>query len=81
MKLSYGDAGALIWAYSKYSDIKGYYELYQATKSEDAALNIATKVSELVAGLAVGFVADKGFELFKKVVLIGFLIQYGKISR
>jgi len=48
-------AGMSLWVYQKYGELQNAYDLYQIQKTQDSALNVATKLAEISAGIAVGY--------------------------
>lgn len=61
--------GMGLWLLGKVDELKNAYELYEATHSESAAIDVATKLSEIAAGLAVGFVVTSAVEAVQKTGL------------
>ncbi|WP_211442385.1 calcium-binding protein [Collimonas humicola] len=49
--------GMGLWLKKKTSQLSDAYDLYQRTQSDDAALEVATKLAEIAAGIGVGYVA------------------------
>jgi Ca2+-binding RTX toxin-like protein len=58
--------GMGVWLGKKADQLKDAYELYQSTKTTDAALNVTTKLSEIAAGIAVGYVAGSILTVLQK---------------
>jgi hypothetical protein len=47
--------GMIVWIATKANGLKDAWEIYEATKSKEAAINVAAKISEIVAGMAAGY--------------------------
>ena len=46
----------------KFDAVIDIYEIYKATQSSGGLINVTTKVVKLVAGVAAGYIFDKGIE-------------------
>ena len=61
--------GMGLWVATKAKQLGEAWDLYQATKSKDAALAVATKLSEISAGIAVGYLVTGFVEAIQKTGL------------
>jgi Ca2+-binding RTX toxin-like protein len=52
--------GVIVYIAEKVDAVIDAYEIYEASQSDDALIDVATKVSELAAGAAIGFLLDRG---------------------
>jgi hypothetical protein len=57
--------GVAIYVAEKVDAVIDAYELYEAARSQDALLNVLAKISELAAGVAVGFLTDRAIVEFQ----------------
>ena len=61
--------GMGIWVAKKTSELQQVWDLYQTNKSSDTALSVASKLSEIAAGVAAGMAVSATLEAIQKTGL------------